>query len=71
MPKNKRAIRRSELAPGDLVFFNTSGKGVSHVGIYIGDNSFIHSSTSNGVMISSMDETYWKPKFVGCRRVVK
>lgn len=56
--------------PGDLVFFNTFGKGVSHVGIYIGDNAFIHSSTSHGVMISNMNDMYWKPRYVGSRRII-
>lgn len=57
------------LQHGDLVFFNTSGRGVSHVGIYIGSNRFIHSSTSKGVMVSSLADTYWQPRYLGARRV--
>ena len=63
-------IDADQLVAGDLVFFNTSGKGVSHVGIYVGEGRFIHSSTSNGVMISALVEMYWKSRYLGCRRVV-
>lgn len=54
-------LSRPQLSPGDLVFFNTAGNGtrVGHVGIYIGDNSFIHASTSKGVRISTFDEPYY------------
>lgn len=61
-----------QLEPGDLVFFNTTGK-VSHVGLYIGENSFIHSASEGpktGVIISSLEESYWKSRFVGAGRVV-
>ncbi|WP_203245879.1 C40 family peptidase [Sporosarcina beigongshangi] len=64
------AVAKSNLQTGDLVFFNTSGKGVSHVGIYIGSNNFIHASTSRGVMISSIyDPAYWGSRYMGARRV--
>ncbi|MGM9924507.1 MAG: C40 family peptidase [Bacillus sp. (in: firmicutes)] len=56
------------LRKGDLVFFNTSGKGVSHVGIHIGNNKFVHAS-STGVRVDSMSNSYWKPKFVGGKRI--
>ncbi|PID02652.1 endopeptidase Spr precursor [Sporosarcina sp. P2] len=63
-------VTKSELEVGDLVFFNTSGRGVSHDGIYIGDNNFIHASVSKGVMISSLDDPYyWKSRYIGARRV--
>lgn len=54
-------LKREQLSPGDLVFFNTAGNGtrVGHVGIYIGDNSFIHASSSKGVRISTFDEPYY------------
>ncbi|MBD5164036.1 MAG: hypothetical protein HDT09_04980 [Bacteroidales bacterium] len=54
-------LSREQLSPGDLVFFNTAGNGtrVGHVGIYIGDNSFIHASSSMGVRISTFDEPYY------------
>ena len=64
------AVKKSDLQTGDLVFFNTTGKGVSHVGISIGSNRFIHSSTSKGVMISSVnDRAYWGKRYMGAKRV--
>jgi len=54
-------IEQSELKPGDLVFYNTLRRGFSHVGIYLGDNKFIHSPSAGGqVRIDSMDVKYWK-----------
>ncbi|MES2849485.1 MAG: C40 family peptidase [Bacteroidota bacterium] len=61
-------VDMEELSEGDLVFFNTTG-GVSHVGVYLGNNYFVHSSTSNGVTISSLTENYYSRKFVGGGRV--
>ncbi|MEK4285668.1 C40 family peptidase [Ureibacillus sp. FSL K6-0165] len=64
------AVSKNELQPGDLVFFNTSGKGVSHVGIYLGDNQFISATTSGGVEIDSLnDPYYWGSRYIGARRV--
>ncbi|MEK4128718.1 C40 family peptidase [Solibacillus sp. FSL W8-0474] len=64
------SVKKSELEPGDLVFFNTSGKRVSHVGIYIGSGKFIHASTSKGVIKTSInDKYYWGNKYVGAKRV--
>lgn len=64
------AVAKSNLQQGDLVFFNTSGRGVSHVGIYIGNNNFIHASTSRGVMVSSInDPYYWGSRYLGAKRV--
>ncbi|OYW92402.1 MAG: peptidase P60 [Pseudomonadales bacterium 32-61-5] len=66
-------IKRSELEPGDLVFFNNRGRGrVSHAGIYIGDNQFIHSSSSRsgGVRVDSLDDTYWRASFMQAKRVL-
>lgn len=63
-------VAKSNLETGDLVFFNTMGKGVSHVGIYVGSNNFMHASTSQGVTISSLnDPYYWGNKYIGARRV--
>ena len=63
-------VSKSNLQPGDLVFFNTSGKGVSHVGIYIGDGKFIHSGTKNGVIIAELFSNYWMALYLGARRVL-
>lgn len=63
-------INKDELRPGDLVFFNTLRKTFSHVGIYLGDNKFIHSpAAGKEVRIESMDLSYWKKRFNGARRI--
>lgn len=62
-------VSRWELAPGDLVFFRTYNAGASHVGIYIGDGRFVHASYSQGVMISSIEEPYFRDRFLGGRRI--
>jgi cell wall-associated NlpC family hydrolase len=60
----------NNLQPGDLVFYNTLRRGFSHVGIYLGDNKFIHSPSAGGqVRIESMDLSYWKRRFNGARRI--
>ena len=66
-----KKIRRNELKPGDLVFFNTLRRAFSHVGIYLGDDRFIHSSSSKTgrVEISDMSESYWSRRFSGARRL--
>ena len=61
-------ISRTELKEGDLIFFNTRG-GVSHVGIYLQNNKFVHASTSGGVMISDIFDEYWVRRFVGVGRL--
>lgn len=63
-------ISRANVQPGDLVFFNTSGSGVSHVGIYIGDGQFIHASTSKGITIANFNSSIWINCYMGARRVV-
>lgn len=63
-------VSKSNLQPGDLVFFNTSGSGVSHVGIYIGDGKFIHSGNTSGVVITDLYSAYWVNLYLGARRVL-
>jgi cell wall-associated NlpC family hydrolase len=63
-------IEKSELQPGDLVFFNTLRSAFSHVGIYVGDNKFIHSPRTGGVVrVEDMRLNYWQQRFDGARRV--
>ncbi|OMD81000.1 hydrolase [Paenibacillus odorifer] len=64
------AISRDDIRAGDLVFFNTSGKGVSHVGIYVGEGKFAHASTSRGVTISSLSDSYYVKRYVGAKRIM-
>lgn len=64
------AVNKANLQPGDLVFFNTGG-GISHSGIYVGNNQFIHASTSQGVIISSLEDSYWAPKYRGANRIIR
>ncbi|WP_028563350.1 C40 family peptidase [Paenibacillus pinihumi] len=63
-------VSKSSLSRGDLMFFNTNGKSISHVAIYIGDNKMIHASTSQGVTITDINNSYWKNKYVTARRVL-
>jgi hypothetical protein len=64
-----RPVDPDSLQFGDLVFFNTTGRGPSHVGIYIEDSLFAHASVTSGVTISSLESTYYKNRYVGARRV--
>ena len=78
LPRDSHAISeatqplaQSELRPGDLVFFNTRHRAFSHVGIYLGDDRFVHatSSRTGAVMISHLGDRYWRQRFDGARRV--
>ncbi len=64
-----RKISTTELQEGDLVFFNTRGSGVSHVGVYLGNNKFIHASVSRGVMVNGLFEPYYLQRFIGAGRI--
>jgi len=70
MSKSGEVIDRDELRPGDLVFFNTMRKAFSHVGIYLGDNQFVHAPRAGGrVRIEDLRDGYWMKRFNGARRV--
>ncbi|KFK93213.1 MULTISPECIES: bifunctional murein DD-endopeptidase/murein LD-carboxypeptidase [unclassified Serratia (in: enterobacteria)] len=64
-----RKIQRAKLRPGDLVLFHAGSTG-RHVGIYLGNDKFVHASTSSGVTISSMNEAYWDKRYREARRVL-
>jgi cell wall-associated NlpC family hydrolase len=79
LPRDSRAISeaaqplaQTELQPGDLVFFNTLNRAFSHVGIYLGDDRFVHatSSRTGAVKVSSLSDRYWRERYDGARRVV-
>ena len=62
-------IEVENLKEGDLVFFHTTGREISHVGIYLLNNKFVHASTSGGVMVSDLNDSYWQPRFKGAGRM--
>ncbi len=70
--KNKgKAVSKSNLKKGDLVFFSTSGSSIDHVGIYIGGGQFIHNTPSkNGLSINSLNTGYWSKEYESARRVL-
>ena len=63
-----RRIKKTQLQEGDLVFFKTRGRSISHVGVYLRNNKFIHASTSSGVMISDLSESYFTKRYAGAGR---
>ena len=70
MSRVGKPINRDELQPGDLVFFNTMRLTFSHVGIYVGDNKFIHSpSKGTSVRVDDLSSLYWDKRFDGARRL--
>ncbi|NBV00197.1 MAG: peptidoglycan endopeptidase [Burkholderiaceae bacterium] len=70
MSKVGMEVKRDELRPGDLVFFNTMRHAFSHVGIYVGDNKFIHApSKGKAIRVDDMTKTYWDKRYNGARRM--
>ncbi|MBO9599466.1 MAG: C40 family peptidase [Cohnella sp.] len=65
-----KKVSKDDLRPGDLVFFKTNGKTISHVGIYVGDGKFAHASTRKGITISGMSEKSYASTYVTARRVM-
>ena len=71
MAKVGDKVNKEELKPGDLVFFNTMRRTFSHVGIYLGENRFMHApSTGSVVRVENMDNAYWMKRFNGARRLL-
>ena len=67
-----KPVSRSELRPGDLVFFRTRGNRISHVGIYIGNGKFVHASSARGrVRVDTLTSGYYHQRYVGARRITK
>ncbi len=64
-----KRISRADLQEGDLIFFNTTG-GVSHVGMYLKNDKFVHASTSRGVTISDLNDNYYTKRYIGAGRVL-
>ncbi len=64
-------VAKKDLIAGDLVFFDTAGRGtITHVGIYLGEGTFAHASTSRGVITDKLESNYYKNRFVTARRVM-
>lgn len=64
--------RLGSLLTGDLVFFNTAGRGVSHVGIYVGEGRFVHAPNHGGrVRLDRLDDRYWQQRYLGARRILR
>jgi cell wall-associated NlpC family hydrolase len=72
MSRKGEAVEPDDLRSGDLVFFNTLRRPFSHVGIYLGEDRFVHASSSStgSVMISSLREPYWSRHYAGARRIL-
>ena len=69
---NGTTVSKSDLEPGDLVFFSSNGSSVTHVGIYIGNGQFVHASTSKtGVIVSNLYSAYYMRVYFGARRIVE
>jgi len=69
--KMGRKVSAANLKTGDLVFFKSGSKTISHVGIYLTNHTFIHASSSKGVIKSNIDIPYYKKRFIAARRIIK
>jgi lipoprotein Spr len=69
LEKMSSHVKESKLKEGDLVFFKIEGKNISHVGVYVANHHFIHASTKKGVMISDLDEVYFKKYYYTAGRI--
>ena len=68
--KQGASVKPDAIAPGDLVFFSTTGPGASHVAIAVGGDEFVHAPSSTGVVrVERMSSSYWAPRFLGARRI--
>ncbi|WP_273061827.1 C40 family peptidase [Colibacter massiliensis] len=65
------AVSKRDLIPGDLVFFTTYESGISHTGIYVGNNQFISATSSSGIHVDSLNSEYWRSRYVGAKRIKK
>lgn len=71
MSRQGKEVRFTQLREGDLVFFDTNRRSFSHVGIYLGDDRFIHAPSSGGhVRIEDMKKDYWRKHYNGARRII-
>lgn len=64
-------VRSDQLQPGDIVYFSTYEPGPSHDGIYLGDGKFINATSSRGIAIDRMNSSYWAPRYIGARRILR
>ncbi|MDR3001987.1 MAG: C40 family peptidase, partial [Fibromonadaceae bacterium] len=64
-----KSVSKKNLKIGDLIYFGEKSR-VNHVGIYVGNGSFIHASTSQGVTVTPLTDSYWKPRYKGARRLL-
>jgi len=65
-----KKVERSELKPGDLIFFQTKGSRINHVGIFVGNDTFVHSSLSKGITEDKLQQKYYDKRFAGAVRVL-
>jgi hypothetical protein len=70
MGRMGETLAKADLAPGDLVFFNTLGRSYSHVGIYVGEGQFVHAPARRGrVRVDRLSDPYWTARYNGARRI--